>query len=140
MPTLLPIFSGLWSLATSTLGMILIAAVVGFSSGHHRASVACTKREAEARAAAVVAQQAEASRQAKAADAIAATDRARLAAGAKADAAMAAEIDRLQSELAKKEADHVPAPAGTKTAVVDRCDIDADFAGRVRQHDAAGAR
>ncbi|MGJ0509586.1 MAG: hypothetical protein ACR652_21180 [Methylocystis sp.] len=140
MPALLPILSGLCSLATSTLGMILIAAVVGFSSGHHRASVACAKREAEARAAAVLAQQAESSRQAKAADAIAVTDRARLAAGAKADAVMAGEIDRLQSELVKKETDHVPAPAGTKTTVVDRCRIDADLVRRVRRLDAAGGR
>ncbi|MGJ0505592.1 MAG: hypothetical protein ACR652_00370 [Methylocystis sp.] len=139
MPALAPILSGLWSFATSTFGMVLIAAIVGFSSGHHRASTACAAREARARAAVILAQQAESARQAKAADAIAATDRARLAADAKAGAAMAAEVDRLQSELAKKEIDHVPAPAGTKIVLVDRCRLDADFLRRVRQHDAAGA-
>jgi hypothetical protein len=136
--------SAVWSLASSRIGLAAIAGALCFAWGHHRASSAYEAREAAREVAALRAQIRERARQAAAADAIAAQDRQRAAAAAGAAAAMQAEIDGLQADLAtqaanrKKDAPHAqPKP---KALVVDVCAIDANFARRVRRLDATGKR
>jgi hypothetical protein len=137
----LPIFSAAWSFASSRVGLAAIAGALCFAWGHHRASSAYEAREAAREAAALRVQIQERTRQAAAADAIGAQDRRRAQAAAGAAAAMQAEIDRLQAELAqKKEPPHAGQTAEAKVASVDACAIDAAFARRVRRLDAAGKR
>jgi hypothetical protein len=137
----LSILSAAWSLASSRIGLTAIAGALCFGWGYHRASSACDAAQAAREAAALRAQIQERARQAAAADAIVTQDRrlAQVAAGAA--AAMQAEIDRLQTELAqKKESPHAGQTTEAKAAFVDPCAIDAAFARRVRRLDAAGRR
>jgi hypothetical protein len=137
----LSILSAAWSLASSRIGLAAIAGALCFAWGHHSASSACDAREAAREAAALRVQIQERARQAAAGDAIAAQDRRRAQAAAGASAAMQAEIDRLQIELAeKKGSPHAGQTAEAKPVSVDACAIDAAFARRVRRLDAAGKR
>ncbi len=131
MPALLPILSALWSFATSQVGVLLIASLLSFGYGHHRASVACEDREAAQRAAIARAHAAEIMRQQKAAEAISLVDRNRADEAARAADAMQHEIESLKSQIGKKGSGHAKAGG---------CVVDGDFARRVQQLDRAGRR
>lgn len=131
MPALLPILSGVWAFASSQVGLLLLASVVSFGYGHHKASVACEQREAAARAIALQVHNAELARQAKAAEAIALVDRDRAGLANQSANAMQAEIDSLKAELQKK---------GKGNAKAGGCVVDGEFARRVQRLDGAGRR
>lgn len=131
MPALLPILSALWSFASSQVGVLVLASLISYGYGHHKASVACEERETVARAEMLKAHNAELVRQQKAAEAIAIADMKRTDAAAQAADAMQAEIDSLKSLVVKKEAGH--AKGGD-------CVVDGDFARRVQRLDKAGRR
>lgn len=131
MPALLPILSGLLAFATSQVGVLLLASMISFGYGHHRASVACEQREAAAHALAIQAHAQEMARQARAAEAIAMVDRDRAGLANQSANAMQAEIDSLKAELLKK---------GNGNAKAGGCVVDGDFVKRVRKLDGAGRR
>lgn len=123
MPFLAPVLSTLWSFATSQVGVLMIATLLSYGYGHHRASVVCKEREAAAHARAMQAHIEEMARQAKAAEAIAVADKSRAEDASKAAVEMQGEVEALK----KGKGD---AKAG--------CVIDSEYAGRVRKLDRHG--
>lgn len=135
MPALLPILSAAWSILTSRLGNILLAAALAFLWGHHRASTACDARIAGLHADAVKAVVADQARQIKEAQKIDLADDIRLRGKAKAADGMQAEIDALRAQLEKKESSN----AKPKAVRAPCADVD-DFARRVQRLDRSGRR
>ncbi|WP_424363614.1 hypothetical protein [Methylocystis parvus] len=131
MPAILLTF--LRDFAASRIGQIIIAFAVAWLWSGHRADERCAEREAAAIAAAQQAVIVERAREAKATDELRAKDRLNIhMANAHADA-MQAEIDRLNSAIAKKGPVHEARKA-------DDCRIDRARVRRVQQIDKAGNR
>jgi hypothetical protein len=129
MPALLPIISGLWSFATSQVGVLMIAILLSYGYGHHKASLACDEREAVYRAEMVKAHAAELARQQKAAEAIAIADMKRADEAVQAADAMQQEIESLKMRVVKRGDGH---------AKDGGCVVDGDYARRVQRLDRAG--
>jgi alanyl-tRNA synthetase len=132
MPALLPILQGLWAFATSRIGMICIAGVVGFGYGHHRAGVACDERQAAAVAAVEKARAAELARQQKATQELAAEATARVEDAETSRRAMQDAIDAYT--IKERSEPNAPRPSSGP------CVVDDDFLGVLRRLDAAAAR
>ena len=131
----MPIASILMSLFTSSVGHLLLVAVVAFGIGHHRASVACKQRADVERAQWLKAQTAEIARQAKAAQDIALHDRAR----AEEATARADEMQKIIDDVKQKK-------GGSRETAIQNPRVascpdfhERDFAERVRRLDAAAA-
>lgn len=140
MPPLAPILSLLWSILTSRVGQICMAALIaggtGYFKGYEHADASWKAEVAQRESAAKQAQADELARELDAHKKIAA------AANERADeqAAISAELKRQIDLMAQsEEANDQPPPAGAPAApCISR--VDPDFAGRVRDLDAAGNR
>jgi hypothetical protein len=135
MPALLPILSLAWSILTSRIGNILLAGLLAFAWGHHRASVACDARVAGLHAQAVRAVVEDQARQIREARKIDLVDDVRVREKAAAADAMQAEIDALRARLERKESSNAK-----RKIIREPCaDLD-DFARRVQRLDRSGRR
>jgi len=128
MPALLPILSGIWSFATSQIGIVAIASLLSFGYGHHRASVACNNRIASMHAVALQAVVEEQSRQVKEREKFNISDASRVVDQGTVAIKLQAEVDALKAQLNKKVAPNA------KDQHCDGVDPN-DFARRVQRQD-----